>query len=71
MGDHGHVRPEAARGVELRREVVEVQHLGAIGTRSPQWRFPHGREVLGQRGRHGREHHVGDFGAVLVRGMHR
>ena len=71
MCDQRYLRPEPVRGVELRREVVKVEHVGAISTRSAQRRFPHRAEMLGELGPHRSEHHVRRTGAVLVRGVHR
>ena len=71
MCDHRHVRVVPVCGVELRREVVQVQHVGAISTRGAQWRFPHRGEMLGELGWHRGEHDVRHTGAVLVGGVHR
>ena len=71
MDDERDLRPVPVRGVDLGGEVVEVEHLRAIGARRAQRDRPGVRQMRRERGRDRRQHGIGDAGPVLVRGVHR
>jgi hypothetical protein len=71
VGHHRHVRPATGHRVVLRREVVEVEDVGPVGSGGGEGRLPDEREVVGERRVDGGEHHVRRVLAVLERGVHR
>ena len=65
VDDQRNLGPAAARGIELRGEVMEVEHIGVIGVCGAEWGGPGLDEMIGAFRQDGGEHRVRRPGAGL------